>query len=687
MTNVDNNRDTKNTINNDTNNHIAHYLHKWAQQRAVSRLSCLTDDVSHHIGSSSLSLSSPGHVAHVWFSLIFTYLPFYVNLSFTVFFHSSVLMHPDLHTDLGNLNSVKYNLRHSAKGSNDAYDVTHSLTGYEPNDTVSNDTVSNELIDSRGPFAYVTPSSDQDLDDTTLGKLLTEAHREYADYRSLEGVFVSQSSLFVVFVRTGILWEKEMSINQLVLGARETRTVLTASFLKTPKLRKWSIEQGNLWEKIAQMQRLGFYLKNWDKWLSQNITRRMSFHFHPIHVHVSSSLSVVLFSLTFCFLLYFIFLLFLFLSMTHNDSMNVNTLCNFANGTFVTLDNCTPDTGYEPNVMEFTGTTELNNAASSDINFQDSLDYTALSSDFYIDDDELGKLLAEVHRDGVDYRLAEGVNVSPSSVSVMVDRTGNLWKRGLLRSVKAQMHRLGPCLWTETDDYRSILREISHHELQASRARRWTLNSTRKLCRQQKDFREVHQLSLTEMEELRKFQSSPFDTLARRKFIEDQNTIMELSGRLQELQNEVNCMNDSKDFQDAESVRSGNSHVTSQPKLLLEHPIPEGLLRPSFVSPRCTEGLPAIWDTPGFFGKRFGRSICIFISSLSSRIASMEFINRGATSYVYSGEKCLLGCTNISGSLEPTILSKTMPTCSLLVFEMTVFRNSIQSGAEFYYQW
>ena len=31
----------------------------------------------------------------------------------------------------------------------------------------------------------------------------------------------------------------------------------------------------------------------------------------------------------------------------------------------------------------------------------------------------------------------------------------------------------------------------------------------------------------------------------------------------EELQNEVNCMNDSKDFQDAESVRCGNAHVTS----------------------------------------------------------------------------------------------------------------------------
>ena len=104
------------------------------------------------------------------------------------------------------------------------------------------------------------------------------------------------------------------------------------------------------------------------------------------------------------------------------------------------------------------------------------------------------------------------------------------------------------------------------------------------------NFREVHQQSLTEMEELRKFQSSTFDTLARRKLIEEQNTVMELSGRVQELQNDVNCMNDSKDFQDAESVRSGNSHVTSQPMSFPPHPILEGMLRHSFVSPSRREG-------------------------------------------------------------------------------------------------
>ena len=35
------------------------------------------------------------------------------------------------------------------------------------------------------------------------------------------------------------------------------------------------------------------------------------------------------------------------------------------------------------------------------------------------------------------------------------------------------------------------------------------------------------------------------------------------------------------------------------------HPIPEGMLRPSFVSPRCKEGPPCIWDTHGISGNVF----------------------------------------------------------------------------------
>ena len=74
------------------------------------------------------------------------------------------------------------------------------------------------------------------------------------------------------------------------------------------------------------------------------------------------------------------------------------------------------------------------------------------------------------------------------------------------------------------------------------------------LLKQNWDLREVHEISLTEMEELKLFQSSTFDTIARRRSVEDQDTILELAGKTQELQNEIDCMNDSRDFPDAESA-------------------------------------------------------------------------------------------------------------------------------------
>ena len=105
--------------------------------------------------------------------------------------------------------------------------------------------------------------------------------------------------------------------------------------------------------------------------------------------------------------------------------------------------------------------------------------------------------------------------------------------------------------------------------------------------------------------ELQKFQNSAFDVFTQKKFIEDQKTIVELPGRLQELQNEVNFMNDSKDFMDAESTCSGNPHVTSPPGLFPRHPPFEGMLRPSFSSQRQNEEPPNVWDTSGISGNVF----------------------------------------------------------------------------------
>ena len=50
------------------------------------------------------------------------------------------------------------------------------------------------------------------------------------------------------------------------------------------------------------------------------------------------------------------------------------------------------------------------------------------------------------------------------------------------------------------------------------------------------------------MEELKRFQVSTFDEFSRRRLIEGRDTILELTPKIQELQNEVNCMNDSRDL-------------------------------------------------------------------------------------------------------------------------------------------
>ena len=63
-------------------------------------------------------------------------------------------------------------------------------------------------------------------------------------------------------------------------------------------------------------------------------------------------------------------------------------------------------------------------------------------------------------------------------------------------------------------------------------------------------------------------------------------------------------MNDSKDFQDAESIRSRNSHVSSRPVSFPPHPIPGGMLSRSIGMPSHREWPPSIWDT-WYIGKRF----------------------------------------------------------------------------------
>ena len=354
-------------------------------------------------------------------------------------------------------------------------------------------------------------------------------------------------------------------------------------------------------------------------WLKSRLCVFNSTHGHR-HAHLFLN---VLFTPTLYFFFKSFFHLFLIPDMVPDENSMEDPLCNSSFGSMVSLDYVTPDTGYEPKDMELADTNERNLATSSDIYFQNTLEDTASFSNPDIDDDELAEFLAVVvDRTGqpVEVRsnsdhFSRGVRNVKSAQSQfplvtqpkrMIDQTGGSVEERIAQERESSNAQIRTML---DEQRRTIIAEygekVLHHEFLAAQAEQNRRILQEEFLRQQQDFREVHQQDLMKMRELQKFQNSTFDEFTKQKFIEDQKIIMELSGRLQELQNEVNCMNDSKDFQDAESTRSGNSHVTSPLGLFPKHPPFEGLLKPAFISQRQTEEPPIIRDTSGISGNVF----------------------------------------------------------------------------------
>ena len=101
------------------------------------------------------------------------------------------------------------------------------------------------------------------MDDETLGKLLAEVHRDYADYRRPEGVSVSPSSMSVMVDRT----EKHVEKSDIDQFGFSVRNVYSAQnqFPVITQAEKWSIERGNPWERAVPVHRLGPCLMNRDK--------------------------------------------------------------------------------------------------------------------------------------------------------------------------------------------------------------------------------------------------------------------------------------------------------------------------------------------------------------------------------------------------------------------------------------
>ena len=197
----------------------------------------------------------------------------------------------------------------------------------------------------------------------------------------------------------------------------------------------------------------------------------------------------------------------------------------------------------------------------------------------YDDDAAIGQMLFNAYRGQVDRSEREGLSSGLSSSSMSHDRT----EQPVVHNDKSHDRTEQPVVEghdiqrqnSEKEQIRTLLdrqrekiladcqAEIRKHEFQADYDRRSlqklseTIESQQEelhraqaeelfrryqqllheqLLKQNWDLREAHEKSLKEMEELKTFQSSTFDTTARRRFVEDQDTILEATGKIQGLQ-------------------------------------------------------------------------------------------------------------------------------------------------------
>ena len=197
--------------------------------------------------------------------------------------------------------------------------------------------------------------------------------------------------------------------------------------------------------------------------------------------------------------------------------------------------------------------------------------------DFDYDDITIGQTLLSACRRRADHSRGEGLSSCLSSSSSMSHgRTGQpVVCRDASHAQGHEIQRQN----SEDEQIRTLLdrqreqlladcqAEIRKHEFQADYDRRSTkkLSETiesqqeelhraqaeerrrqdhqllhEQLLKQNWDLHEAHEKSPNEMEELKRFQGSTFDTIARRRLVEDQDTILELTGKIQELKNEIN---------------------------------------------------------------------------------------------------------------------------------------------------
>ena len=259
-----------------------------------------------------------------------------------------------------------------------------------------------------------------------------------------------------------------------------------------------------------------------------------------------------------------------------------STLCASANEELGTLADSNPLTGYEPNFID-----NWHISKTTDILIQESSSDSrpTILHDLEIDEYTIGRALSSpLFQEREDPASRRQVYHSPDESML----TSQLSSVGHVRTGRPVFDEFGSLISNVRENPREQIRillerqreqiladcraEIQKHEFQADYDRRHiqklneVIESQRgeiyrahqgdeqhrrdqqllheQLLEQNRDLREAHEESLDEMEELKKFQGSTFATIARRRLIEDRDTILELTGQIQESQNEINCVND-----------------------------------------------------------------------------------------------------------------------------------------------
>ena len=119
--------------------------------------------------------------------------------------------------------------------------------------------------------------------------------------------------------------------------------------------------------------------------------------------------------------------------------------------------------------------------------------------------------------------------------------------------------------------------ELEDAHLGYAESRRERVRLQEEFIMKEKALRDNQIRSLRKMEESKRAQEEMrVDEFSAQKLRESHDTIQKLTSQMQELQERVNCMNDSGESQDTESNYSGKlSHVPSQPAVV---PSPRSML-------------------------------------------------------------------------------------------------------------